>query len=712
MKFRSSIIVALVLGVLAIGAFYPKVDIKEKEGMILYATMSYLEQVHFRPVTIDDGFSEQVFNNYIDYIDPGKRYLTQQDLNELGVYKLDLDDQAQKRTFEFFDLSTVVIEKSIRKAKGIFVDVIDDEFDYSKEEFIEMDTEKRLFAKDDTELKDHWRKMIKYDILTRLNRKMEEQEEELSGNSEDNPKSDAKDVAVKKSYDELLAEARERTKESFSDMFDRLSKLRRSDRFEAYLNAITHIYDPHSDYFNPKKKQDFDIRMGGKLEGIGARLSTDGDYTKVVSIVAGGPAWKGKQLEVNDLIVAVTQEGEETLDITGMRLDDVVQQIRGKKGTVVTLAVKKKDGSIVDVSIERDVVQIEETFAKSLILDYPGVIENIGYIKLPKFYSSFEKEDGNSCAVDVANEIEKLKDKNVNGIILDLRNNGGGSLNDVVDMSGLFIEDGPIVQVKSRIAPAKVYDDPDDGVKYNGPLIVMVNAYSASASEILAAALQDYDRALIVGGNSTFGKGTVQRFFDLDRAIRGNDNLKPLGQVKMTMQKFYRINGGSTQLKGVTPDIILPDNFQYIETGEKEYDLPMEWTEIDAVDFGQDVYVVKNKQQLVENSNRRVLSDARFKKVMENAKRLKENRDETLIPLNFNAFDTMFDQREEEAKDFENLYDQKVEGLAVKNLEVDMDKINFDDASKDTNAEWLESVQKDMYLDETLHILKDMIRNK
>ncbi len=709
MKYRSSIIVALILGVLAIGAFYPKVDIKEKEGLILYATMSYLDQVHFKTMRIDDTFSKNVFDNYISYIDPGKRYLTQKDLLEMEVYKTDLDDQATERTFEFFDLSMIVIEKAVRKAKGIFVNVIDDEFDFTKDEFIEMDIEKRTYAADDAELKDHWRKMIKYDILTRLNRKMEDQDEMKNGVSENDGEGSDMKKEEPKTYDQLLKESREKTKETFEEMFDRLEKLRRSDRFEAYLNAITHIYDPHSDYFNPKEKQDFDIRMGGKLEGIGARLSTDGDYTKVVSIVAGGPAWKGKDLEVNDLIVAVTQEGEETMDITGMRLDDVVQQIRGKKGTIVVLSVKKKDGSIVDITIERDVVQIEETFAKSLILNHKDVIENVGYIKLPKFYSSFEKEDGNSCSVDVANEIEKLKAQNVSGIILDLRNNGGGSLNDVVDMSGLFIESGPIVQVKSRLKEPRIYEDPDPSAKYDGPLIVMVNAFSASASEILAAALQDYDRAIIVGGNSTFGKGTVQRFFDLDRAIRGNDQLKPLGQVKMTMQKFFRIDGGSTQLKGVVPDIILPDNFQFIETGEKEYDDAMEWSEIEPVSFDQDVFVVNKKQSLVQKSNRRVLANKSFNLVSENAKRLKENRDMTQIPLNLNDFDAMYDKREEEADKYEDLLDVKIEGLVASNLNVDLKKIQIDDASIETNEDWLESIQSDIYIDETLKIMRDLV---
>ncbi len=719
MNYRSSLIVALVLGVLAIGAFYPKVDAQEREGLILYATLSYLDQVHFRPMPIDDEFSKKVYDNYLSYIDPGKRYLTQQDLDLLKVHEYKLDDQATARTFEFFDLSLDLLDKAMVKSEEMFNEVIKMDFDFTKDETIELDAEKKQFAKDDVQLKEYWRKTIKYDIISRLNRKIEEQEElkdnkNKSDINPDLPESDfiepvAEDDAEPKSREELIKESIEKTKESFDDWFDRMAKLRRSDRFESYLNAITHLYDPHSDYFNPKEKKDFDIRMGGKLEGIGARLSPDGDYTKVVSIVAGGPAWKGKELEVNDLIMAVTQKGEETLDITGMRLDDVVDKIRGKKGTVVILKTKKKDGSIVDIEIERDVVQIEETFAKSLLLNYTDVIDNIGYIKLPKFYSSFERKDGNSCSVDVAAEIEKLKDQNVNGIILDLRNNGGGSLRDVVDMSGLFIKSGPIVQVKSRMDPPQIQKDSDPEVRYDGPLLVLVNGYSASASEILAAALQDYDRAVIVGGNSTFGKGTVQRFFDLDRAIRGNDNLKPLGQVKLTLQKFFRINGGSTQLKGVVPDIILPDNLHYIDVGEKEYDLAMEWTEIEPVQYNQEIFTVDKKAQLKTLSEARVQSNEAFNQVLKNALRLKSNKDETQLPLNLEKFDAFFDAREAAADEFEGLFEKKILGLKASNMSVDMEKVNFDEASKETNDEWLKAVESDIYLEESLRIMKDMI---
>ncbi|MEO1715046.1 MAG: S41 family peptidase, partial [Bacteroidota bacterium] len=375
---------------------------------------------------------------------------------------------------------------------------------------------------------------------------------------------------------------------TFDDWYERLEKRKRSDYLSIYINSITNVFDPHTSYFEPIEKQNFDINMSGKLEGIGARLQSDGNYTKITSVIVGGPAWKQGDLKENDKIMKVAQDGEDPIDVTGMQLDDVVSQIRGEKGTKVILTVKKIDGSIADIEIVRDVVILEEGFAKSLIL-HTTAKEKVGFISLPRFYDDFYDEEGRSCARDVATEIDKLKKENVRGIILDLRNNGGGSLRDVVTMSGFFIEKGPIVQVKARGRSPEVLEDNDPSVKWDGHLIVMVNQFSASASEILAAALQDYERAVIVGSTSTFGKGTVQRFYNLDRAIPGYSELKPFGEIKLTTQKFYRIDGGSTQLKGVTPDIILPDMYSYIETGEKEQEYPMNWTQIAPVPHEQNV---------------------------------------------------------------------------------------------------------------------------
>jgi len=712
MKWKG-ILVAAMLSSIVLWSFNPGQEEQEKEQLILNAVLQYLEALHFLPQDLNDDFSSQVFEEYLLALDPSKRFLIQSEIDELNVYRSQIDNQIKLRNFDFFDSSIVIINEATTRAKSIFDVVINKDLDAVDVQSVEMDRKKRQYSADDTELEQLWTKLIKYDYNNRVKNAIDEQESrqeksEKKAMTDSGDTSEEKEEEPIKTIEEIKADAKEKIADSYKEWFKRLDDSRRSDRFEAYINSITHIFDPHTDFYNPKEKTDFDIRMGGKLEGIGARLQPSGDFTKVSTIIPGGPAYKGKELEVDDLITAVTQKGGEPLDITGMRISDVVTHIRGKKGTIVILTVKKVDGSIVDIEIERDEVIIDEGFARSLTLDIPDVVENVGYIKLPKFYSSFEKKNGNSCAKDVAEEIAKLNALNVNAIILDLRNNGGGSLTDVVEMSGLFIEDGPIVQVKPRDKAAYVYEDEDSAVQYDGPLIVMVNQFSASASEILAAAVQDYDRAIVVGSTSTFGKGTVQRFVDLDRAYKQND-LKPLGQLKITMQKFFRVNGGSTQLEGVTPDIIFPDNYHYIETGEKDYEHVMEWTEISPVPYNQDVYKLPAREVLREKSELRMGQKENFQLVLENAKRLKENRDMTEYPLSYETYSTLIDNRETEAEKYADLFDEKVADLKINNLAVDQEYINSDESRQARNEDWIEGVSKDFYLEETMYILKDMI---
>lgn len=696
MVLRSSVVIAALLGFYFFRVAEPGVVVNNKEALILQGLMQTIEYVHFAPKPVDDSFSKSVYKTYLERIDAQKRFLTQQDIDKIKQYEFKIDDQVNVRTFDFFNASLPLLEAGIKKSESFFNEIIDSPLNLNKGDLLETDSEKRMFVKNDSELKEQWQNIVQFEIISKWVQNIDDQKEK--GNKDGN-----------KSEDELKAEAIKDVKKRFNDWFGRLTKLRRSDRMEVFLGSIANYFDPHTDYFSPKEKQDFDINMGGKLEGIGARLQTDGDYTKVFSIVVGGPAWKTKKLDENDIIMKVAQKGQEPVDIAGMRVDDVVQMVRGKKGTTVILTVKKKDNSIVEISIDRDEVQLEDSKAKSVILNMPGKIQNIGYINLPKFYSSFETEGGNSCAVDVAEEIKKLKSQNVNGIILDLRNNSGGSLNDVVDMSGLFIEEGPMVQVKGREEKPYIHMDKDKSVLYDGPLVIMVNQFSASASEIIVAALQDYNRAIIVGSKSTFGKGTVQRFYDLDRGIRGNDEFKPLGNVKMTVQKFYRVTGGSNQLKGVIPDIILPDTYHYIQSGESEYNNPLQWSEIAAVPFSQNVVKLDNKQKLIDNSKARIDQSKDFALVLESAAKIKENRDQTKWPLKLNDYRAMVDKKELESKKFEKLFKNEIAGLEINNLTTDLTKINMDESNKARNIEFIKDLKKDIYLEETMYIIRDMI---
>lgn len=708
MNIKSYILVALVALTTFTAALYPHQSYEEREGIILDGVMNFIKNIHVLPKEINDEFSESVYDIYMERLDGGKRFLTQQEVDQLAVYEKEIDNQVNRRTFEFFDKSMELIDQAMERTKLIYNDIITSDFDFNLDEEIDLNREKSHYAQSQKELKDYWRKYIKYDVLRKI-RKIEEDQEKLLERKAKGELKDEENI-IEKSREEIEAEAISKTKDSFDKWMERLEKIRRSDRFEDYLSAITNYFDPHTTYFNPKQKADFNINMGGKLEGIGARLSIDGEYTKVSDIIPGGPAWKGKELEVDDLITAVKQENEEeVLDITGMRLDDVVQHIRGKKGTKVTLTVKKQDGTTKDIEIERDEVVIDESFARSLILDFPDVISNVGYIKLPKFYSSFEKKNGNSCAEDVAREIEKLKGENVKGIILDLRNNTGGSLSDVVKMTGLFIEDGPVVQVKAKGNQAYVYEDEDSNTQYDGPLIVMVNHLSASASEILAAALQDYERAIIVGSPSTFGKGTVQRFYNLDRIYKGNPDYKPLGELKVSVQKFYRVNGGSTQLKGVESDIVLPDNFQYVDTGEKDYDHAIKWSEIDPVEINKSGAVLQNIEEIRSRSQERVSGRDDFRLIDEGAKDFKARKDETTYPLNITSFESFIDSREKENEKYEDLFEEDVPNLNPRNITVDIAEIDAEESKKARNDEWIKDMKKDIYIEETLRIMKDMI---
>jgi len=713
---NSAILVALA-SVIAFIAFISPFNFQEREAMILTGVMKFMDQVHYNPKMINDELSVVIFDKYIEALDSRKRFLTQEEVDELAQFRDKIDDQIKIKTFEMFEMSNELIEKGIQRGQRIYASIDVSALDLTSNDKVNLDYENRERPKNEKALKKYWEQLITYDIISKVETKIDKQVQKLQAMMLVPPAVDTaavnseKEPYVEKRRNELIAEAIEDHTKNYKKWFKRLNKQRRSDRFEQYLNAVTHQSDPHTTYFNPKKRDDFNINMGGKLEGIGARLQADDDFIKIVSIVPGGPIWKTKKAEADDLIIAIQQEGEdEVLNLYGMRLDDVVSKIRGKKGTVITLTIRKKDGSEILLAIERDEVITEETLAKSLIIDKVGSIENIGYIKLPKFYSSFEKKGGNSCAKDVASEIEKLKTVNVNGIILDLRNNTGGSLNDVVEMSGLFIKEGPIVQVKPRTRDAYVHRDKNPDVLYDGPLMILVNKYSASASEIIAAAMQDYKRAVIVGSTSTYGKGTVQRFYDLDRAFKGAEDYKPLGSLKMTTQKFFRVNGGSTQLIGVTPDIVLPDNYQYMDVGEKEYDHAMKWTEIDPVEYSQDVALLDHIDEVAATSKKRVDKNDKFTKVLANAERIKKYRDNSTYSLNIDQFIKEMDQREEDSEQYKDLYDTDIASLKISNLKVDMDNINFDESKQARNQDWLDGMKKDFYLEEALSIMKDMIR--
>ena len=704
MKLKQSLLLFSFIGVLGIAFFVNRFSSvttdpnPQKEAALMRAVLQHLSGAHFQPKAIDDEFSKSVYFVYLKDIDGGKRFFNQADIDLLRVFEKKIDDQANAGTFEFFNVSVELIEKSLVKTQGWYREILAAPLDYSKNEMMEADGEKLDWAKNDAELRSRWEKWMKYELLSRITDEQVKQE-----------KADFK--GEKKDFATLEKEQRAKVLDTYDKWFKRMQKLDRNRRMELYLNSMTNVFDPHTGYFSPSDKENFDIQMSGKLEGIGARLQSDGEKTSVTEIVPGGPAWKQGELEAKDVVIKVAQgdSDAEAIDIMGWDIDDVVSKIRGPKGTQVTLTIQKTDGSEKIITITRDVVIMEEGFAKSLILTTKTKEQDkIGYIFLPKFYADFTPAGTTSCAADVQKEINKLKAEQVKGIILDLRGNGGGSLRDVVQMSGLFIEEGPIVQVKSRDKKPEIMNDNDQRVLWGGPLVVMVNGFSASASEILAAAMQDYGRAVIVGSAGTYGKGTVQRFYDLDNVER-NDAVKPLGSMKLTMQKFYRVTGKTTQLDGVTPDIVLPDFYNLVEIGERDNDYPLESTTIESVSFNQSAYRISDMDQLKKNSASRVNADATFKLVNENASRLRKQKDQTMYPLQLEKYVQWNKRMDEEADRFDNIF-KPIDGFVIQNPVADMQQIQSDTSRIARNDTWLKDRQKDVQLYETVQIIQDMLR--
>jgi carboxyl-terminal processing protease len=686
----------LLIPVAAIAAFSFSYKVQaDKDEAIDQILMQSLNNVHYSPLAMNDDFSEKVYKLYMQRLDYNKKFLLQTDVDALKKLNHSIDDDITAGHFSFFDKSYEIITKRVDEAQAYYKEILSRPFDFSKDEDIQLDEEKLSYAKNTDELKEAWRKSLKYQALARM--------VELSDNQD---KAKEKSDTVKlKSKETLEADARKKVLKSNDDYFKRIREFDRNDRLAVYFNSITGIYDPHTEFFPPKDKANFDISMSGQLEGIGAQLQEKDGYTKVSSIVPGSASWKQGQLKPGDLILKVAQGSAEPVDIVDMRMDDVLPLIRGKKGTEVRLTVKKPDGSTTVIPLIRDIVVIEESYAQSVILKGK---KNIGYIKLPSFYADFNGNGGRSCSKDMKKELEKLKAENVDGVILDLRYNGGGSLPDVVDMAGLFIDKGPIVQVKQKTGLPQVLEDKDPATIYDGPLVVMVNSNSASASEIMAAAIQDYKRGVIVGTSpASFGKGTVQRFYDLDDYLPAQYNtIKPLGQVKITTQKFYRVNGGATQLKGVIPDIVLPDPYYLLDQGEKEQDYPMAWDEIAPAKYTpwKTSYDV---DKLRANSESRVKSSAGFGILNDAAKRLKKQKDNTIVSLNFDKYVAEQKKNKEEAKKMDEL-DKEITGLDITTLKADETSATADSVTIAKKKDFYKALKKDIYLNETVSIINEM----
>lgn len=706
--------------IVSFNAFSQGKDVRDprREKLIGNILKNALETYHYRGLKINDEVSQKAFREYLKKIDGSKQFLTKSDIKELETFQFTMDDEMVNGEYKLVEKGLVVLKKRIALAEAQRKELFKKQFDFSGNETMELDPEKKDWVNDDVKLKANWQAVFKQATLNKYLSLIDEQTVKPAVKDAKGKVTAKKMKAEKKLTDaEMRLKAHDSVSKRFQKIFERLASQDREDQLENFYNSISTVFDPHTAYLPSKKKQDFDIDITGKLEGIGAVLQEDGSFIKVVQIVPGGPAWRGKQLEADDIILSVAQGAKESVDLTDMKVDDAVRYIRGKKGSEVRLTIKKVDGSRKIISIIRDEIEVAASFAKSSVLQAKDSDVKVGYIQLPKFYRDFENSKIN-CTDDVRKEIERLKKAKVDAIVLDLRNNGGGALEDARLMSGLFIENGPIVQVKNHVGEIEVLADDDSSVSYDGPLVILQNRFSASASEILAGAMQDYGRAVIVGGDYSHGKGTVQAVLDLNRGPLVSIFGQTMGALKVTIQKFYRVTGASTQYKGITPDLILPDIFSYVESREKDLEYSLPWDQIAPKPFSKWTKFSYNLTDLKQKSAARVKSNARFTKINKNIDYLNSKKKETIVSLNLKKVQSEEAATKKMAEELK--MEEEDKGLMVTNFEDSLkahENIRPGDMKKwskdfeQRKEDWIKSLRQDVVLGESVFIATDIVKS-
>ncbi len=666
---------------------------QKRNQLIGYMLDKQLPAIHFSDRKMNSSLSLAAFDLYLKQLDYQKRFLLSRDVQELRSFAPHIADSLEHGAIVLPATGYDIMKERISQVEKMVDQIMAAGFDVNSDEVYETDPEKLAFVDDLNGLKDRWRKIMKGQVITRY-----------LGLVEDRKK--AKD---KLPDDALWKQAKEKVAKVNKEFFLRLHQETLQDHFDRFFNSIARAFDPHTNYLPPDKKEDFDIQMRGSLEGIGALLREEDGLIKVVRIIPGSPSAKQGRLQAEDTILQVAEKGTEPVDVTDMRLSDAVRLIRGSKGSEVLLTVKKPDGIKEIIPIIRDVVQIEETFVKDTVLDSPDG-GKIGYVLIPSFYRDFEKtkngDDARNATEDTRKALDDLKKTKLEGIILDLRDDGGGSLVDAVDIAGLFVKSGPIVQVKNSYGKTRVLDDDDDKIEYSGPLVVLVNQFSASASEIVAAALQDYKRAVIVGGAHTHGKGTVQTIINLNEnmPVLQFKKMEDLGALKVTIQKFYRITGGSTQYKGVVPDIILPSLFQYLKSGEKYLDYSLPWDQVGPVDFTPFSGKPIDLAMIREKSEQRRGHDEGLTIIAEEAKKAEERSKQTAVSLKLADMRQKMEEVRQERKKVGDQYRKYQEGMG----DDDQSEMDGKGAKKDEVPDWKEEIKKDPYISEAKNIIIDM----
>ena len=674
-----------------------KFDDPNKDKLLIELLKYVLEKGHYQSQDINDQLSLKVFNSYLEMIDPQKKYFLVSDFKEFKKYEKLIDDQWLSYDLTFFNLTHDRLVQRINEVELFLPSLFKKTFEFDSDEKINVDFENLSFPKNDNERKERWRKQLKFSMLDLYDIKILDQKKLIESNSD----------YVKKSNSDLLNESLEIVNDNINDIFDLMNDLERKDWFSNYVNSFVTQYDPHTVYFKPEDKDRFDVNISGRFDGIGARLQKRDGGIEIVQIILGGPLWKDKKIEAGDEIIKVGEPGKDPVNVIGMRIDDAIKLIKGPKGTVVELTVRRKvDNEIKTFPITRDEVVLEESYAKSTLIKKDN--KTYGLITLPKFYVDFNDYKEINCASDVKKEIINLKKEGIEGLVLDLRNNGGGALQTVVDMTGLFIETGPIVQVKSIGNRKKVLYDKDPSVFWDGPLVILVNQMSASASEIMAAALQDYERAVVIGSDNTFGKGTVQNVLDLNRFLSNSDF--DLGALKITTEKFYRINGGSVQLKGVESDIVTPNTYSHIEIGEADEKNPLKWDQIDKAQFRKwDGYY--NLESVINDSKLRISKNELFSLIDQNAKWFSERRKNKSYSLNYNTFKNDQKNNKLKLKKFDRIKDYN-NNLNFNLLSDQSSKIKDSEEYKENRKRWHNSLKSDIYINESINVLLNLKTKK
>jgi len=660
-----------------------------------------LETNHFNHKIIDDTVSEAAFGLYLKQLDFQKTVLLQEDVKKLRKYSKLIDDEMNSGNLELALTGSATLSARAAVVYEMVKEILSGDFDFSTNEFIETDVEKIDYCKTDAELRERWRKLLKYQVLSQY---LNQQEDHAPGAGDSSKLPDKPEDKKQQTDEDLRKAARNKVLKTYDQFFSRIAQGKAAESYERLFTAVANVFDPHTDYMPPMNKEDFDISMSGSLEGIGATLKEDENHIKVVNIIAGSPASMQGQLQAEDTILKVGEGDREPVDIIGMKVRDAVKLIRGKKGTEVRLTISKPDGKVLTISIVRDIIQIEDAFIKGTIIKNEKTGDNLGYIKVPSFYRDFEKTRngsvGRNSTDDVEAELTNLKSQNIKGIIIDLRNNGGGALTDAVKIAGLFIKTGPVVQVKSSDGKTNILSDDNPDITYTGPVVILVNRLSASASEILAGVLQDYSRAVVMGGEHTHGKGTVQTVIDLDNYIpfKNMEEYKPLGALKLTIQKFYRISGDSTQYRGVVPDLVLPDVMSGLKTGEQYIDFALPWDTVNPATFTKWPKCGPDISKLREKSLKRVASDQKLIDMKTAAVRLEEKKKNTLKSLNI---DDVRKEIEEARKQNEKDPEASLHGHFKTKSEAK--------TPEEKKKAFLKEVSEDAYVKEAISVIEDII---